>query len=257
MLIPNCNAIKFLSESTGDTAQFLGITFMDLSTESIIKDKQEIILEYISYLDKKEFPCIAAKAALARKNIICMVAPHMACPQNDTEILQFLYEFVDEYRESKEIYHSATIIFSGPQIYNEEMFDSLLWQRLQALQKLDAKNYYYDNRVDADPSSTKFSYSIKEEAFYIVGLHPLSSRQARQFKYPALVFNPHDQFEHLKTTSKYDNMKNAVRKRDIALSGSVNPMLMDFGTASEVFQYSGKKYDESWICPLQINQSGN
>ncbi len=230
---------------------------MGLSIEAIKIDKQEIIEEYISFLDKKEFPCIAAKAAIARSNVKCMVVSHMACPNDDTEILQFLYEFVDEYRESKDFYHSAAIIFDGPQIYNEEMFDSLLWQRLQAIQRLDARKYNYDNRVDADTSSAKFSFSIKEEAFYIIGLHLLSSRQARQFKYPTLVFNPHDQFEHLKTTSKYENMKNVVRKRDIALSGSINPMLKDFGTASEVFQYSGKVYDESWECPLKINQSDN
>jgi len=230
---------------------------MDVSTESIKIDKQEIIAEYISFLDKKEFPCIAAKAALARKNVKCMVVSHMACPNDDTEILQFLYNFVEEYRNSKDFYHSAATIFAGPQIYNEEMFESLLWQRLQAIQKLDAKNYNYDNRVDADPTSAKFSFSIKEEAFYIIGLHPASSRKARQFKYPALVFNPHDQFEHLKTISKFDNMKKSVRKRDIALSGSINPMLKDFGKASEVFQYSGKKYDESWECPLKINRSSN
>jgi FPC/CPF motif-containing protein YcgG len=137
-------------------------------------------------------------------------------------------------------------------MHNEEMFDGLLWQRLQALQMLDAQHYNYDKRVDADPSSAKFSFSIKEEAFYIVGLHPASSRLARQFSYPTLVFNPHNQFEHLKETTKYDMMKNAVRKRDVALSGSVNPMLQDFGETSEVFQYSGRKYDESWQCPLKI-----
>ena len=135
------------------------------------------------------------------------------------------------------------------------MFDELLWQRLQALEILDAENYSYDNRVESDPSSSSFSFSIKEEAFYIIGLHPASSRQARQFKYPALVFNPHAQFEQLRSTTKYEVMKNTVRKRDIALSGSVNPMLQDFGESSEVFQYSGRKYDETWQCPLKITHA--
>ncbi len=55
--------------------------------------------------------------------------------------------------------------------------------------------------------------------------------------------------------AKYDMMKNAVRKRDVAYSGSVNPMLKDFGKASEVFQYSGRKYDENWQCPLKIHHA--
>ena len=230
---------------------------MNLDTVSPGIDKQHIINEYLSFLDAKEFPCIAAKAALSKQQVKCLVVGNMACPKDDEDILQFVYIFVDEYRHSKDFYHSAVVIFSGPTMYNEDMFDGLLWQRLQAFQNLDAKNFGYDSRVASNPDSANFSFSIKEEAFYIIGLHPASSRQARQFKYPALVFNPHDQFEHLKMTSKYDNMKNAVRKRDVALSGSVNPMLKDFGTASEVFQYSGKQYDESWQCPLNINQSNN
>lgn len=218
-------------------------------------NKQILIDEYLSFVNAKEFPCIAAKAALSKQQIKCMAAGNMACPKDDSAILQFLYSFVDEYRISKDFYNSAVIIFSGPTMYNEEMFDTLLWQRLQALEVLDAKNYRYDNRVETDTASAKFSFSIKEEAFYIIGLHPASSRQARQFKYPALVFNPHNQFEHLRASLKYDAMKNTVRKRDIAFSGSVNPMLQDFGESSEVYQYSGRKYDDSWKCPLKINHT--
>ena len=135
------------------------------------------------------------------------------------------------------------------------MFDTLLWQRLQALEILDAENYKYDNRVEANPASAKFSFSIKEEAFYVIGLHSKSSRQARRFIHPTLVFNPHAQFEQLRASLKYEAMKNTVRKRDIAFSGSVNPMLQDFGESSEVFQYSGRNYDDKWKCPLKITHA--
>lgn len=228
---------------------------MTANAENFKIDMEAVIKEYFSFLDSKEFPCIAAKAALSRQNVKCMVAGNMACPKDDAEILQFIYDFVDEYRRSKDFYNSAAIIFTAPQIFDEESFDALLWQRLQSLEILDAKAYAYDTRVEADPSSAKFSFSIKEEAFYIIGLHPASSRQARRFTYPTLVFNPHAQFEHLKETTKYDMMKNAVRKRDIAYSGSVNPMLQDFGESSEAFQYSGRKYDKSWQCPLKITHA--
>ncbi len=218
-------------------------------------DKQNFIEEYLSFLETKDFPCIAAKAAHEKHLIKCMVAGNMACPNDDAAILIFLYDFVDAYRNSNEMYNSAAIIFTGPQTIGEEMFDELLWQRLQALEILDAKNYKYDHRVEADPVSAKFSFSIKEEAFYIIGLHAASSRQARRFIHPTLVFNPHEQFEQLRASSKYDTMKSTVRKRDIAFSGSVNPMLQDFGDASEAFQYSGRKYNNDWKCPLKITHA--
>jgi FPC/CPF motif-containing protein YcgG len=218
-------------------------------------NQQDIIEEYKTFIENKKFPCIAAKAALSKQHVNCFVSGNMACPKDDADILQFLYKFVEVYRNSKEFYHTATIIFSGPKINDEEMFDALLWQRLQALEILDAENYLYDDRVQSDPSSEKFSFSIKEEAFYIIGLHPASSRPSRRFTYPALVFNPHAQFEALRETTKYEVMKNVVRKRDIALSGSVNPMVKDFGESSEVYQYSGRKYDDSWECPLKITHA--
>lgn len=216
-------------------------------------EESSIIEEYKEYIQNKEFPCVAARAALARQQVKYMVAEHLACPKDDTKILAFLYNFVEEYRQSDELFHSAVILFKGPDLPNEPLFDMLLWQRLQALSDLDARQHPYDNRVAPDPAAANFSFSLKEEAFFVIGLHPGSSRPARQFSYPALVFNPHAQFEQMRETEGYAKMQNIVRKRDLAYSGSINPMLTDYGTASEVYQYSGRQYDTNWTCPLKIN----
>ena len=214
---------------------------------------QNLAEEYFSFLGNKEYPCVAAKAALSKEHIRVLVADHMACPKDDMAIMQFMYSFVDEYRDTDSFFHSAAVIFRGPEMVNEEMFDQLLWQRLQSFANIGAQQYGYDKRVSSNPESKDFSFSIKEEAFYIIGLHPQSSRAARRFKYPALVFNPHQQFDVLRKTNRYEKMKNIVRQRDTLYSGSVNPMLQDFGQSSEVFQYSGRQHDPSWKCPLKIN----
>jgi hypothetical protein len=217
-----------------------------------ISEQGAIIEEYKAYLQNKAFPCIGARAALAQGQITCMVAMHMACPAHDRSILQFLYDFIDKYRSSDPLFHSAAILFEGPVMHSEEMFDSLLWERLQALSNLDAENFGYDRRVDADPASPKFSFSLKEEAFFIIGLHPASSREARRFSRPVLAFNPHAQFERLRETERYERMKEVIRRRDTSFSGSANPMLDDFGQTSEIYQYSGRNYTEDWQCPLNI-----
>jgi FPC/CPF motif-containing protein YcgG len=214
-----------------------------------------IVAQFEAYLSQEDFPCVAARAAVTRKQVKSIIAENMACPKDDRMILDFLYDFVDEYRASGEMFYSAAVIFKGPDNTREAMFDALLWERLQSLSNIDAKNYPYDQRVSGDPTSKDFSFSLKEEAFFVVGLHPASSRLMRQFAYPVLVFNPHDQFEQLRQTRGYANMKNIIRKRDKAYSGSINPMLQDFGNSSEVYQYSGRKYDESWKCPLNIKHA--
>lgn len=209
-----------------------------------------ILKEYQAFLSAKEFPCIAAKAALTRNHIKGIVINHMACPVQDSVMLEFMYDFVDQYRASRDSYHSAAVIFRGPLDTNDETFDQLLWLRLRALSMLDKINYQHDDRVDSDPASPTYSYSLKSEAFFIVGLHPGSMRRSRRFKYPTLVFNPHAEFEKLRKLNRYNKMKDVVRKRDVVFSGSVNPLLDDFGSSSEVNQYSGIRHNAGWKCPL-------
>jgi len=216
----------------------------------------EVIIEhFLAHLNDKLFPCVAAHNAVEKNNIQCMVADHMACPKDDEAIVTFLYDFIDEFRKAKDDFYSAVILFREPDIRSEEMFDSFFWTRLQALADIDAAHYGYDPRVNPDIYSPNFSFSLKEEAFYIIGLHPASSRLARRFQYPAIVFNAHAQFEKLREENHYTRMQHVVRKRDLQYSGSVNPMLADFGESSEVFQYSGRQYEKDWKCPLIIRHA--
>ena len=210
----------------------------------------QIIEEYYRFLRSRSFPCIGAKAALSMDHVKCFVALDMASPQEDEKILSFIYQFVDSYRSSNESFHSAAVIFYCPQAPSEPEFEDMFWLRLNSLAVLDRRKFTHDQRVDADPKSNRFSFSLKEEAFFIIGLHPSSSRMARRFAYPAIVFNPHEEFVRLKRLGRYESMKKVVRRRDKMYSGSVNPMLKDFGEAPEVFQYSGKQYDSTWKCPL-------
>ncbi len=215
-----------------------------------MKQDIKIIDEFSRFVGEKGFPCIAAKVALSKNRIQYLVADHMACPADDKNILSFIYSFVDAYRTAKNIYDSAAVIFRGPRDSSADEFDQFLWQRLKALTTLDRQNYSHDPRVDANPGSPHYSFSLKSEAFFILGLHPGSSRKSRRFSYPALIFNPHAQFEELRRLNRYAKMKAAVRKRDLQYSGSINPMLTDFGDSSEVFQYSGIEYTSDWVCPL-------
>ncbi len=211
---------------------------------------QVIIERYLAWISRPNFPCVGAKAALGRDQIKCVVADQMNSTDGPGVILKFLYAFVDQYRAARRAFHSAAVIFRGPKIDDDHAFDQLFWIELQALIELDRKNYGWDKRVDSNPSSPHYSFSIKEEAFFVIGIHPASSRRSRRFDFPAIIFNPHAEFERLRKTNRFDAMKRVVQKRDTAYSGSVNPTLKDFGEASEVFQYSGVHHPADWKCPL-------
>ena len=213
---------------------------------SAIKD------EFLFFISEKKFPCVAARDAVKKNTVAVFEASHLACPADDMAILNFLYTFTADFRKGTAGFQSAAIIFSHPMNIDEDLFESMMWKRLQALSDLDKKNFNHDTRVSNDPMSDSFSYSINGEAFFVLAMHPASSRKARRFHYPVLIFNPHQQFVQMKKTKAYDNMKAIVRKRDLLYSGSANPMLTDFGERSETFQYSGKAYDADWKCPLQL-----
>jgi FPC/CPF motif-containing protein YcgG len=219
-----------------------------------MQQQDYVIEEFKAFLGAHAFPCVAARDALHKDHIRLMVAEHIACPVDDLAILDFLYSFAAEYRTAAPGFHSAAVIFKGPYNLDEDTFEKIMWQRLSALRKADAVKYPHDSRVSNDPDAPEFSFSIMEEAFFVLAMHPQSSRKARQFKYPVLVFNPHAQFEKMKETNSYEKMKAVVRKRDLTFSGSVNPMLADFGERSETFQYSGRQHQDDWKCPLNIKE---
>jgi FPC/CPF motif-containing protein YcgG len=130
-----------------------------------------------------------------------------------------------------------------------------LWNFLQKLH--DNDTVPWDENVSQDPDDSNFSFSIKGRAFYIVGMHPQSSRLARSAPYCTVVFNLHWQFEKLREMGKYQSIKNRIRWRDKALQGTINSVLRDFGEQSETKQYSGRAVDNNWKCPFHYKNSNH
>ncbi len=146
----------------------------------------------------------------------------------------------------------ATLIavFRGPFDLDEREFEKLLWSQLQKLHDFDSQRFAWDPSVSSDPIAPEFSFSFAGQAYYVIGMHGNSSREARRFPWPTLVFNPHEQFEKLRSDGNWERMKQTIRARDYQLQGSINPMLSDFGETSEARQYSGRAVEESWRAPL-------
>jgi uncharacterized protein len=209
---------------------------------------QTLMFEHVSASD---FPCVGAKAALARGTLEVLACNRIDSAWDDVRIHDRLLGFAEEYRRDPALFRSFAVIFEGPQDLDETKFEQALWERVQSLSDKDVwRGQAYDPRVSADPENPHFSLSFGGEAFFIVGLHPHSSRPARQFDRPALVFNLHDQFERLRAEGKYAGMREKIMVRDEALAGSRNPMLAVHGEASEARQYSGRAVDAEWRCPF-------
>ncbi|CAF1021561.1 unnamed protein product, partial [Rotaria sordida] len=122
---------------------------------------------------------------------------------------------------------------------SEDIFEILLWKQLRLLHTEDVKNgMKWSKNYSDDPINPQFGFSIGERAFFIVGLHPNSSRKARQFLLPAMVFNSHDQFMNLRQLKMLTELRQIIRNTDQQQNGSINPNLIPNDENSSAFEYS-------------------
>ena len=197
------------------------------------------------------FPCVGAKSALARSQMDIVVARDITSTWDDLRIHPRLFEAARRFEADPTLFQSCVILFEGPGDLDEVAFERAMWERIQSLADKDAwHGLTYDPTVDPDPDSPHFSLSFGGEAFFAVGMHPGSSRPARRFQTPALVFNLHRQFEMLRESGAYEKLRSSILDRDVNLAGTVNPMLARHGVSSEARQYSGRVVDEAWTCPF-------
>ena len=210
----------------------------------------DAVERFRTFLSGPDYPCVGARAALAKGQVRYFVGDDLGSADDDRRLLAALYEFIEDYRRTRQLYSTFVALFEGPRDIGESAFERILWDRLAALHTLDRETFGWDPEVSPDPQSPEFSYSLRAEAMFVVGMHPQASRTARRFAYPALIFNLHDQFERLRQQGTYDSMCDTIRDRDTELDGDINPMLAEFGEDSEAGQYSGRSVDDDWQCPM-------
>ncbi|KQN26086.1 hypothetical protein ASE86_07970 [Sphingomonas sp. Leaf33] len=210
-----------------------------------------LALDFQSAVRDPAFPCVGAKSALSRGNMQFLVARNIESAWDDLRVHAAIRAFVADYRADPGLFRSFILLFESDRGLDETGFEQAMWDRLQSLSDKDEwLGQAADPRVSDDPDDPHFSLSFAGEGFFVVGLHPKASRPARRFPQPALVFNLHDQFERLRAEGRYEKLRTSIIDRDVALAGSVNPMLARHGTLSEARQYSGRAVGDDWRCPF-------
>jgi FPC/CPF motif-containing protein YcgG len=211
---------------------------------------EEAHAAFNDFVLRPEFPCVGAKAAFNSKSYELRVYGELASSVSTETLAADLLAFTrSDIRHASE-YATFVAIFRQPESTDEVEFEAKMWEQLTALNHMDAARFAWDPTVQSDPTDPQFSFSFAGQALYVIGMHPNSSREARRFRWPAMIFNPHEQFERLRADGKWKRMQETIRERDLHLQGSINPMLSDFGEATEARQYSGRAVEEGWQAPF-------
>lgn len=219
----------------------------------ITSDKrQKIIQEFHQFIIEKEHPCIMANTVFSMKDYDLKTYENFGSKATAKQLLIALKEYLGAYDFKTNEFKTFIAVFPKAEIISEKEFENLLWRQLQNIHEQDSEPW--DKGVSKNPDEDNFSFSIGGYAFYIVGMHPKSSRIARQASYPCLVFNLHLQFEKLREMGVYKKIRDKIRARDFELQGSINPVLEDFGENSEARQYSGRNVEKNWKCPFHAKK---
>ena len=203
---------------------------------------------YEDWVLKNDHPCVMAQTVFSQENVFIKEYDYLGDQKHNEKLYKDLIDYLESFEDGNKQFQTFLAVFPKSDIKSENEFEDLLWRELFNIHKVDKVKW--DPTVSSDPANDNFSFSIGGKAFYIVGMHPKSSRLARQTPYPTIAFNLHSQFEKLRDMGAYQKVKNKIRARDEKLQGKINPELEDFGANSEARQYSGKKHEQEWKCPF-------
>lgn len=210
---------------------------------------REVDETFRAFVGDDAFPCLAGKGAVHRGDYTLGRYGRLGSEEATRRLAVDLGAFATSIPADGAGLRTFAAVFVGIAPRGELAFEKALWRQLQRLHDVDSCSVW-DSAVSGDPSDAAFSFSFGGRALFVVGLHPDSSRLSRRFRWPTLMFNPHAQFDRLKAEGRFDRLRTKVRERDVALQGSPNPNLADFGHASEARQYSGRATEAGWECPF-------
>lgn len=195
------------------------------------------------------YPCLGARSVFARHRATVRMFDELGSRSSANDLLAQLREFATD-TDVEDGFASFVAVFRHPPRLPEEEFERLLWHQLQLVHEADPRPW--SPRVSKDPTSPHFSFSAGGTAYFVVGMHPDASRMARRAPLPTLVFNLHEQFERLRASGRFGRMQRLIRRRDTELQGGPNPMVADFGSASEARQYAGRLVPQDWSPPVHL-----
>ncbi len=224
-----------------------------METSAKRKDKQQfrktaVNRKFRNFILKNDHPCIMAQTVFKMDKVEIKSYSNFGSKNTGERLLEDIKTYLENYNFDLNDFYTFIAVFPEETQASEIEFERLLWKQLKNIHKAD--NEPWDEAVSNDPENNDFSFSIAGKAFYVVGMHPNSSRKSRQAPYATLTFNLHCQFEKLRQMGAYQNVRNKIRERDTSLQGGINPMLEDFGENSEAKQYSGRKVGKEWKCPF-------
>src|SRR5262249_55256652 len=141
------------------------------------------------------FPCLGGSGAIHRGDYRFAVYGALGSPDAIRPCASDLASFLGKCPADRNPVAVFVAAFRQPVIPTELAFETALWEQLRGLHELDAHGdaaHRQSGGSDGLPTDVKNEdpgFFFCDREFFVVGLHPASSRWARRFGWPTLVFN--------------------------------------------------------------------
>ena len=194
------------------------------------------------------FPCLGGSGATRRDEYRFGVYGPLGSAEATADCAHDLARFVDERPAEQHPVAVFVAAFHGPLVPDELAFEQALWKHLGGVHELDVQRSsdrpFPATPVDADDPG----FFFRDRDFFVVGFHPASSRWARRFGWPILVFNALTHSTELQESGQHERMQQKILARDCELQGTVNPSL----SYPQRGQFSGRTITAGWRCPADV-----
>ena len=213
-------------------------------------DNAEALAQLTEFIHTEEFSCLGARAALKRDAIThqhyASLGDENSAQANYRDLLKYAQELPEAL--SAKSFRTFVATFDGPGgVLDECEFEGLIWRHLQVMHDIDCLEHGLFPGASSDPREPNFGFHAGSHPFFVVGLHPGSSRASRRFGRPAVAFNSNVQFALL--GEKFFSMQDAIRKREMENNGSVNPSFAHYEYRQPARHFSGRFTTADWECP--------
>ena len=100
--------------------------------------QEELSAKLHAMVGEAAFPCVGAKAALARGQLRTIVCRDLSSAWDDLRIYSGLFQLAQSYSRTPTLFQSLVVLFEQPTNLSEREFESALWIRVQSLSEKDA-----------------------------------------------------------------------------------------------------------------------
>jgi FPC/CPF motif-containing protein YcgG/predicted heme/steroid binding protein len=233
---------------------FIGYCFDSTATpiNNTIERSSELAHDqFVQFVKQPSYPCVCARSTLYLNKYKFKYYDSKVNIKNNTlasDLSNFLLEQAEIWKSSnnKDRMLTTFVACFKQEEFSEQQFEFDLFTQLEHLHSLD--NHDYSNKKNTTIFPHSFNFGGR--SFFIAGLHSNSSRRARRFTYPTLVFNALDQFEMMEESYSEIHRMNCKRESVFDWDNNYNPMIDLIPRLGACVAFSGRQIDpETWTCP--------